>query len=323
MDFPGYVPPAVVKHITALVDGDSIEPFGWAKSLENAEHELRRIDGAIASKTKSGEHEYLGSLRRQRMEAVEHRDLLAGEVSCLHRLANDPRMFEAIEILTPEFTNDDQWRAFFGSARAARMDYGKVRQKIRRATELSAEIADAAEGLRHALLRFAECGTSAPSEFFSVAALLRATDNHEMQDHNLSMWRSRRKYVLGDYVEGESQRVGSSAADPMAAVRYGWGVAPDLPELLTTLSHAARAHVPAALGISAVALASRQSSVKTEYLRAFGNLLGDVHRLDITATVMRAMAVAANVVINDQEIDVSYDDVRKALLRTKDRLDRA
>ena len=66
-----------------------------------------------------------------------------------------------------------------------------------------------------------------------------------------------------------------------------------------------------------VAIESRQRSPKTEYLRAFGFLV-TVHRLAnwqiaLTTPVMQAMAIAANVAMNLPDVDVTYDDVRKAL----------
>jgi hypothetical protein len=60
---------------------------------------------------------------------------------------------------------------------------------------------------------------------------------------------------------------------------------------------------------------SRQQSVKAEYLRAFGNLLTEQHGFILTTDIMKAMAIAANVVINSPDIDVTYDDVRKALAK--------
>jgi hypothetical protein len=48
-------------------------------------------------------------------------------------------------------------------------------------------------------------------------------------------------------------------------------------------------------------------------VRAFGNLLTEVHKFELTAPVQKAIAVVANVVINQPDVDVTYDDVRKAL----------
>ena len=56
-----------------------------------------------------------------------------------------------------------------------------------------------------------------------------------------------------------------------------------------------------------------QRSPKTEYLRAFGHLLSNNHSFTLTKKIMQAMAIVANVVINLPDVDVTYDDVRKAL----------
>jgi hypothetical protein len=100
-----------------------------------------------------------------------------------------------------------------------------------------------------------------------------------------------------------------------STVRYAWGTAPGVSALLETLAGAARAFEPSAPGMIGAAVASRQHSPKTEYLRAFGNLLTDVHGIALTTQVMKAMAIVGNVVINLPDVDVSRDDVRKALAR--------
>lgn len=99
------------------------------------------------------------------------------------------------------------------------------------------------------------------------------------------------------------------------AIRYGWGTAPHLPSLLDTVAKAAQQWKPSADGFIDAAIASRQRSPKTEYLRAFGNLLIDIHKFTLTTPIMRAIATTANVVINLPDVDVTYDDVRKALAK--------
>ena len=49
--------------------------------------------------------------------------------------------------------------------------------------------------------------------------------------------------------------------------------------------------------------------------QAFGNLLTDVHDFALTTPIMQAMAIVANVVINLPDVDVNYDDVRKAFAK--------
>lgn len=353
MDFPAYVPAAVRAHITILIDGDSREPQGWQESLNSAERQLAEIDGKIESCIRWGKDDYLPGLRKDKAEAVAHRDRLAGDVDCLRRLGginplpkggpkqlapNEEPMREAFALLTREFTDDSQWRNFIYAAWAARVDFAKYRDRLKRAAELKGEIADAAETLAKLIRQFSETGISGPSEFYSIPELLRQTDNHEMQGHNLHMWRSMRQHVLGDLPKRDASETNPAGGEPMPPVeivivpmgekaeiapeeearnmlRYAWGTAPDFSALLDTVAKAGRAFKPSESGMIGAAIESRQRSPKTEYLRAFGNLLTDVHNFALTTPTMQAMAIVANVVINLPDVDVTYDDVRKALAK--------
>jgi hypothetical protein len=340
MDFPAYVPAAVRAYITTLIEGHSGDPIGWQESLANAERRLDEINRQIESSIRLGKDDCLPGLRKERAEAVAHRNSLAGDVDCLRRLAHDARMRDAYAILTREFTDDGQWRNFIYAAWAARVDYAGYRDRLRRAAELTGEIAQAAETLARLIRQFSATGINGPSEFYSIRELLRQTDNHEMEGRNLHMWRSMRQHVLGDPPGRDIQVVMSAeeSGEPIAPIeivrvpigekpeitpeeearnmlRYAWGTAPEFSELLETLADAARAFNPSATGMIGAAIASRQRSPKTEYLRAFGNALTDVHGFALTGPIMKAMAITANVVINLPDVDVTYDDVRKALAR--------
>ena len=222
----------------------------------------------------------------------------------------------------------------------ARVDFAKYRDRVKRATELKDEIADAAETLANLIHRFSETGINGPGEFYSIPELLRQTDNHKMLGHNLHMWRSMRQDVLGDLLRRdipETRPAGESSEPlhpieivivPMAEkaeidpeeearnmLRYAWGTAPDFSDLLDTVAKAGRSFKPSESGMIGAAIESRQRSPKTEYLRAFGNLLTDAHGFTLTTPIMQAMAIVANVVINLPDVDVTYDDVRKALAK--------
>ncbi len=364
MDFPAYVPAAVREYIKTRIEGDPWEPMGWQETLASAERQLAKIEGEINAKTQRGEHEYLPSLRIERDKALAHRDTLALDVDCLRRLADDARMREAFTLLTSEFTDDKQWQGFIYAAWAARMDFEKYRERLKRAAELKGQIADAAEQLATLIRQFSETGMNGPGEFYSIPELLDQTDNHELQDHNLTMWRSMRPHVLGevpslgdpetylseivvtdqedtiivnklDDLSKEPTNPSATPALPLSItrvlvegkvnidpkeelrnmVRYAWKVAPDFPALLDTVAKAGRAFKPSESGMIGAAIKSRQSSLKTQYVRAFGNLLTDVHRFELTMRTMQAMACVANVVINLPDVDVTYDDVRKALAK--------
>jgi len=340
-----------------LIEGDSWETMGWQESLESAERQLAEIEGKIESCIRWGKDDYLLGLIKDRAEAVAHRDRLAGDVDCLRRLGginpkpkdgperlapNEEPMRDAFALLTREFNDDRQWRNFIYAAWAARVDFAIYRDRLKQAAELKGEIADAAETLAKLIHQFADLGfDNGPGEFYSIPALLRQTDNHEMEGHNLHMWRSMRQYVLGDLPRQgalETRPAEESSEPPTVKMvrvflapeekaeidpkeearnmlRYAWGTAPDFPALLDTLAEAARSFKPSESGMIGAAIASRQRSAKTEYLRALGNQLTDAHCFTLTMPIMQAMAIVANVAINLPDVDVTYDDVRKALVK--------
>jgi len=309
MDFPDYVPAAVRKHISARIDGDSRESFGLAAALASAERQLVKIEQKLNDRMNSGDLGLLDGLRQQKAQAIQHRDWLASDVSCLQRLARDLRMAEVFTILTDQFTDDQQWRNFILSAWAAKIDHSKYREKLKRATELTGEISKASQGLAQLLRQFSETGINAPDAFYSIPELLRTTDNTDMNGHNLEMWRAMRQHVLGDrkaYDNTEEEKVRDTQ-------RYIWGLAPDFSALLDTVANEARHFKPSESGMIGAAVATRQHSAKTEYLRALGHRLTDTYRFTLSPDILKAVAIVANVVIDDAEIDVSYDDVRKAI----------
>jgi hypothetical protein len=338
MEFPAYVPVAVREYVTKLIEGDSGVPKGWQGALADAERRLAEIDEKIQSCIRLRRDDCLSELRKERAEAAAHRDDLAGDIDCLRRLVQDERMREAYAILTREFTDERQWRNFIYAAWAARVDFAKYRDRLKRATELAGEIARAAETLAKVIRQFSETGINGPSEFYSVPALLRETDNYELGGRDLHMWRSMRRYVLGDPprdVQGE--KPAEEGGEPMSpieivrlpigekpeitpeervrsTVRYAWGIAPGVSALLETLAGAARAFKPSAPGMIGAAIESRQRNPKTEYLRALGELLIDVHGFALTTPIVKAMAITATVVLNLPDAS-SYDDARKALAR--------
>jgi hypothetical protein len=238
-----------------------------------------------------------------------------------------------------EFTDERQWRNFIYAAWAARVDFAKYRDRLKKAEELADEIARAAETLAKLIRQFSETGINGPSEFYSVPALLRETDNYELDGRNLHMWRSMRRYVLGDPprdVQGE--KPAEEGGEPMAPIeivralidekpeitreerarnmlRYAWGVCPEISALLETLARAARSFEPSLPEAIGAAIASRQHNPKMEYLRALGKLLTDEHGIALTTPIVKAMAITATVVINLPDVYVTYDDVRKALAR--------
>jgi hypothetical protein len=329
MQFPSYVPAAVRKKISRYLEGESDRDIpGYIQLLACAGSHLCELSRAIQSRKDRGEIEYLPNLHKQMADAVQRRDGLARDVDILKRLANDPRMREAFRLLNDEFTNGNQFEGFIFSAWVARADYANYRDRLKRAGELKGEIAKTARALAVLIRRFANTGVDGPDEFWSIPALLRRTDSDDV------LWRPLRRQLLGDRPESAGEP-GASDVDNAPTIevrfvaqddrvkvdhqqqaldttRYIWHLSPPLPALLESVATAARSFTPRESGMIAAALISRQRSNKTEYLRAFANRLID-SGIAVTTPVMHAMVPAANVVINSSELDVSYDDVRKAL----------
>ena len=340
MDFPAYVPAAVRAHITDLLDGDCSAHFerGWRAMLDDSERKVSDLERKIDYGVRVGRDDYLDQFRLELAEERKHRDRLAGDVDCLHRLAHDARMQAAYTALTAEFTGDHQWVSFIRAAWAARMDFAPYRERLKLADELKGEIAKAADKLAALLDRFGCTGDHGPGEFFSVQALLESTDNHESNDRNLHMWRGMREYIFGNKPSRNVASVGKDSQDSDSPIeirivaldsplvidhaeetrntlRYAWGTAPSVSALMRTLAGTARAFTPSESGMIGAAIASQKSVKKVEYLRALGNLLTDVHHFTLTTPIMRAMAVVANVAVNLPGVDATYDDVRKALAK--------
>uniref|UniRef100_UPI00405580DB hypothetical protein n=1 Tax=Orrella sp. TaxID=1921583 RepID=UPI00405580DB len=340
MKFPQYVPDVIRKKIGAMLDGDDWEPMGWHDALESAEERLTKIEADL--RRKNSTRECMDSLRKQRKEAEEHRDTLKKYVSCLQRLATDPRMKAVYERLSEEFTDDERWKGFIHAAWAAEVDFSKYRDQLKRTAELNNEIANTAQKLADLLRKTSETGFSNwPAEYFGIPELLRKTDNHKSQDHNLHMWRSMRKHILGDrpipdvldsgshqedskrsvslpivvrFVSPENAKI-DPEQERLNTLQYAWGTAPDLSALLDTVVATARRFAPHENGVIGAGLNSRQKSraENKAYLRAYGHLLTEVYGISLTSNVMKAMAQVATVVLDDPDFVVSYGDVTSAL----------
>lgn len=322
MNYPCYVPEAAGFYISELLEG----PIGWQELLDSADEALASIpsDGI-----NSDEH------RKRLAEAQEHRDQLADSLDCLKRLAQDHRMKEPYDLLASEFTEKEQWERFIDAAWGANLDYSMYRDSLKQAAELSQKIGKTADKLAKLIRQTGDTGYCFfPFEFFSVAQLLRETQSGENRPHDMHLWQGLKGHLFGDQPKTttgkpESQEphdgtwtikivsVGEAKIDPLeqqrSATRYIWGIAPRMPACLETMARAALQFKPTEGGVIGAAIGTRQRNIKTEYIRAFGQIVSESKGLELGPTMMKAMASVANVVINLPDVDVTYDDVRKAL----------
>lgn len=321
MNHPDFVPEAARSYLSSLLEGDSWEPMGWRAVLVSAEEVLSCLKSNVTNTDEQ---------RKQIAEAQAHRDEVADSVACLERLAADARMKDPYQLLTNEFTENQQWERFIHAAWAARMDYSKYRDRVKRTMELKGKIAQKAEELAKLIRQIGDTGVNAPGEFFLMDELLRQTDSGERRPSDRILWSGLKKYVLGDPPERESKalmqnhpiKIEIVAAENVQVspedqarntARYSWGIAPSVSACLETIANVARQFEPKETGAIGAAIRTRQRSDKTEYIRAFGQIMTQFQGLEIAGTTMKAMALVANVVINLPDVDVTYDDVRKAL----------
>jgi hypothetical protein len=345
MQFPAYVPAAVRDFITLQIEGKE----GWWKGLAaravEAEQELSEIKQAIEVRILRNENEYVVGLRRKEAETQKIYSSLIEELECLRRLIHDARMRDAYALLTLEISDDEQWRCFINAAYVAQDNYAEWRNHLKQAEEEKEKIADAANKLAYLIENFSKNGVQGPPEFYSVRDLLRITECDDPSENNRYIWQAVRKDVLGERrkeLEPDKQRqldsplpeVGERSRrsnsripririqfvssedvvehDPLAPLRYGWEKAPRLSALLRTVAKVARDFEPREDGMIGAAVNTRQGSTKTAYIRALAYLLCNARKFALTNRLMRAMAIIANVVINSPDIDITYDDVRKA-----------
>ena len=271
MSFPLWVPNPISKYVGALLEGDSREPFGFFEALKSS-----KLRGDLATAAS-----------------------LEADIACLSRLAgvDDDRMRDAYKALGNEFTQDDQWRGFAAAAWSARIDYGRVREQLRKAKELGMRIAKKAGELAGLLEEAGTVHSNWPGELYSMRALLRATNGTDL------LWRGLRENVL-DAFDGEHD-----------SLLYIWGTAPTVGECLLTMAEAARGFKPVESGIIGAAVGTRQANAKTEYVRAFGEALRE-RNIPISAKVLKAMAIAMNVALNDPDEEIDVKDVKQALTQS-------
>ena len=280
MDFPSYVPNAVRELISGMIDGyvdRDWADLGWRGALEDADRELRRLEGLQQTIHDPDGLNNLGvACAKQRAHAAAFGENIAS----LERLALRPEMQAAYARLVGTLGTDKELKAFIRAAWGAHMNYGTFRDRLKEAAEIARKVADAA-GTLHDLLRKAEgFGTYLPCEFFSVRSLLRNTD-HEPEDHNHYMWQRLRRVVLGDRPDPLPQdanvvpigpavvfvrTLDATPLDPEEQARnmliYTWGTAPDMRRIVATMQQAALDCVPTETGNIGAAVSSKSAAAR-------------------------------------------------------------
>lgn len=337
--YPSYLPLAVRDYVAEFMEGAN-GSGGFVSYRDEKAKELESVRQRISELEKSGD--LVSAEMREKYESIkQEHDYLDGHIKCVQRLAVDMRMQDAYALLAAELTDALEWEHFLYSAWAARMDYGPYKERLNRAKQIRDEIARTADNLANLLREITDSGMSYPNEFYHIRSLLERTDNIE-NVHNYSMWQVQRPVVLGQHPREESPAAAPSGlassdkqpvfhlvlqhpGDEQApapinpreqmrnAVSRAWETSPPFSALLETVSQAAREYEPQLTGKIAAALSSRKGTPHTQYLRAFADLLINTYHFKITTPIQKAMAIVATVALDDPNVDISHDDVRKAL----------
>lgn len=96
-------------------------------------------------------------------------------------------------------------------------------------------------------------------------------------------------------------------------ISNAWILAPNMPALLRKLADIIRNYEPRQVGLVGAALVSQKPVAHTEYIRGLAFLLTENFKIQISTSTMKAISIVTNVTFDDPDLDVTYDDVRKAL----------
>jgi cell division protein FtsB len=338
LKFPHYLPNAVRDYVVEFMDGAN-GSGGFVTYRDEKAKELEAIKQHISELEKSGDL-VSAETREKYGDIKQEHDHLDSHIKCMERLALREQMQEAYAKLSTVLVDVLQWEHFLYAAWAARMDYAPYKKRLERTKKVSDDIAKTADNLAALLREITDSGMSYPNEFYHIRTLLERTDNTENLNDN-SMWQVQRPVVLGLHPrKGTAQTDhGSSDKPPVFsiilqhpgdeqepidpreqmrnAVSHAWEKAPPFSALLETVAQAAREYEPQPTGKIAAAISSHKGTAHTQYLRAFADLLINTYHFEISAPILNAMAIMATVAFDDPDVDISYDDVRKAIAKMK------
>ena len=304
MRFAAYVPAAVRVHVSKLLPvltsiRDSA-PGQVSPIVREYFQEQNRTGVYYERKFESFVDEHLAAIIEQH---AHPRELKLHE-ECLIRVAQDERMREAYGLLTTQFGDDESWHNLVWAATTASLDFQKYRIGLSNASRLCKEIGEVSDYLAYILRLVHDSNVQVPA-LYSFSVLV----NKEGPSYNNLVpelpWLRVEDVVesLGATARMTADEIDSRKHDP----NFGW-------------RFARFGHNSPQNAIVMSALKTRQSNVKTDYLRAFGYGLMLKDPDVLTSAVQKAMADIATVAINDADIIVTYDDVRAVFTKNRQRI---
>jgi len=240
---------------------------------------------------------FVQSMLSKRQDLLNDANRIGDQIEAVERLANPDRMGEAYHLLQSQFKSQQQWSAFFNAALLIRCDFGAYRSLGKDAQLLSRQISDAARDLAKLVQSIRGTGVGLPrilmpsrDKLVSEWASIDGSPEHR----DLAMKRFVRDFIRECHDNNESDAL-------------------DIHTILIELSEQCATYQPDFMDQAIEsALSSRQQSRKSATLRAFATSLRE-KQIGLTPQVKKAMAIAANTVLDDPEEGITEDHVRKAL----------
>jgi hypothetical protein len=220
-------------------------------------------------------------------------------------------MREAYGLLAAQFSEDESWHKLVWAATAASLGFRKYRKEFSNASRLCRRVAEVSADLTSLLEQLGDCHVHVPNLYFLINKQGSTYDNLvSIYDDNLVSdmpW-----LYVEDVLEKLAEAARTTASDIDNRTQdpsnpFAWDIAyfgHNSPQRSLVMS----------------ALKTRQSCLKTEYLRAFGCGLEFKDPDALTPAVQKAMAHIATVVINDPDVVVTYDDVRAVFTKGRQRV---
>lgn len=259
--------------------------------------------------------------------------LMPEDMAVLKRLIFDTRMKKAYEYLNIAFfntnENDGKFVTFIKLAEKAAINYSDIRERRERIERIRLKIAKKSKELSE-LLRILPETKNEPMGLSGIGDLLEVTPYRKMPviidslsgEHNSSLGvttflEQPIGYFKLKFIENEISTEFDS--------ENVFLVPPEVSDILESLTNISEQWSPRLENAYEIAISRRQNNPKNEYIRSFSTLLKDNMRISfesmmvipdpiqITKEIKKAIAVTTAVVINDPNIDVSYEDVVDAL----------
>lgn len=300
MIFLGCVPAAVRAHVcslnpvlTAIIES----PKGGCPTIvrEYFQNNLTHHERPRPS----FQEEHLATI----IDAWRQPEWLREHKECLLRLTQDDRMREAYALLGRDFIEDEQWHKLVWAATTANLDFRCYRADLFNAIALMRAITENSQQLA-LLLRELECSAVFVPSLHWISALLSHYDNYTDDELLEQIPMIKLSELLDDVSEiGGATVLNMHSRGEPTIDKFGWHFE-DFP------------HFSLGTEIVAAAVSSRQRNHKTEYLRGFMKALNVGDPIVLATNNKKAMAIVADVVLNDPDEAVSYEDVR-SLLRTR------